>query len=152
HATLVRAFAEVVRADPGLESRLRLAIVGDGPRLQELRSLARSLGVAELAWFPGALTNVPEVLRTFDVFVLPSLSEGISNTILEAMATQLPVLATAVGGNTELIEDGSNGRLFKPGDVATLALMLRDYVKCPSRCGAHANAARQGVVERFSLD
>ena len=151
-ATLVRAFAELLAASPASRARLRLAIVGDGPLLEELRGLARSLGVAELTWFPGALGNIPDVLRLLDVFVLPSLSEGISNTILEAMASRLPVLATARGGNVELVEDGHHGRLFEPGDSTSLARMLGEYLANPSLRQAHAERARGSAVERFSMD
>ena len=151
-ATLLRAFAALLSAHPECRARLRLAIVGDGPLLGELRGLAASLGIAEATWMPGAVGNVPDVLRLLDVFVLPSLNEGISNTILEAMASRLPVLATARGGNVELVEDGQNGRLFEPGDVAALARLLGDYVGNPALRLAHADTARRRAVERFSLD
>jgi sugar transferase (PEP-CTERM/EpsH1 system associated) len=151
-ATLVRAFAEILGANPENRPRLRLAIVGDGPLLEELRALARALGIADLTWFPGELGNIPDVLRLLDVFVLPSLSEGSSSTILEAMASRLPVLATARGGNVELIEDGHNGRLFEPGDVGSVARMLGEYLASPPLRLAHAEAARRRAVERFSLD
>jgi sugar transferase (PEP-CTERM/EpsH1 system associated) len=151
-ATLIRAFAALLAARPGSTSRLRLAIVGDGPLLGELRGLASSLGIAELTWLPGALGHVPDVLRLLDVFVLPSLSEGISNTILEAMASRLPVLATARGGNVELIDEGQNGRLFEPGDVESLARLLGEYLDNPALRRAHADVARRRALERFSLD
>ena len=98
-ATLLRAFAELGRTHPALAANARLAVVGNGPLLGELRELAATLGIAGVTWFPGAQDNVPDVLRSFDIFVLPSLNEGISNTILEAMASGLPVIATAAGGN-----------------------------------------------------
>ena len=151
-ATLLRAFAALQSARPESRARLRLAVVGDGPLLGELRDLARSLGIAETTWMPGALGNVPDVLRLLDVFVLPSLSEGISNTILEAMASRLPVLATARGGNVELVEEGQNGRLFEPGDVPALTRLLAEYLDDPARRRAHADTARRRALERFSLD
>ena len=86
------------------------------------------------------------------MFVLPSLAQGISNTILEAMATGLPVLATAGGGNVELVQAGYSGRLFPARDVACLARMLADYVADPSLRHAHGNAGRRIVMERFTLD
>jgi len=151
-ATLLRAFAALQSARPESRARLRLAVVGDGPLLGELRDLARSLGIAETTWMPGALGNVPDVLRLLDVFVLPSLSEGISNTILEAMASRLPVLATARGGNVELVEEGQNGRLFEPGDVPALTRLLAEYLDDSARRRAHADTARRRALERFSLD
>jgi glycosyltransferase involved in cell wall biosynthesis len=104
------------------------------------------------AVFPaGVRSDVAKVLRAFDVFVLTSLNEGISNTILEAMATGLPVVATRVGGNPELVVDGETGRLFPVGDDAGLASILTDYATRPGLCQAHGAAARQRVIESFSL-
>ena len=151
-ALLVRAFAEVIRRNPGLRGNLRLAIIGDGSLLPALRELAGSLGVADVAWFPGAMGNVPELLRLFDVFVLPSLNEGISNTILEAMASALPVVATRVGGNVEIVEDGRWGHLFESGNLAQLVHRLEQYAGDAATRTAHAAAARRAAVERFSLD
>jgi sugar transferase (PEP-CTERM/EpsH1 system associated) len=151
-ATLIHGFAEVVRAHPQLRKRLRLAIIGDGPLLADLRELARATGVADVAWLPGALDNVSDVLRTFDLFVLPSLNEGISNTILEAMASGLPVVATRAGGNAEIVSDGCWGRLFEPGDIPGLATLLSDYASNGEIRAAHANAARRAACEHFSLD
>ena len=76
----------------------------------------RAAGIESLAWFAGARNDVPAMLRGMDCFVLPSLAEGISNTILEAMATGLPVIATEVGGNCELVVDGVTGSLVPPAD------------------------------------
>jgi len=146
--TLLKAFAELVQSYP----HLRLAVIGDGPLLNDLRGFAEALGITKLTWLPGAIGNIPDALRRFDVFVLPSLSEGISNTVLEAMASGVPVVATAVGGNLELVEDGHCGRLFPPGDVTTLARLLAGYIADPLLRQAHAVAARRVAVERFSLD
>jgi sugar transferase (PEP-CTERM/EpsH1 system associated) len=151
-AVLVRAFAELIQVNPGLRTTLRLAIVGDGPLLLTLRELAHSLGVADLTWFPGAVSNVPELLRLFDLFVLPSLNEGISNTILEAMASGLPVVATRVGGNVEIIEEGGWGQFFEPGNVSELARLLVKYVGDPAMRTAHAAASRRAALDSFSID
>lgn len=149
-ATLVRAFAALARTPEG--GKLRLAIVGAGPLFDDLRRLIDSLGIAERTWLPGAVTNVPEVLRAFDVFALPSLAEGISNTILEAMATGLPVVATGVGGNVELVAEGSTGRFFEPGDANALARLIAGYAADATLRAEHARAARKAAVERFALD
>lgn len=150
--TLIHAFAALVRQSPEASRRLRLAIVGDGPLLQDLRQLIESLGMSSRAWLPGSLSNISEVMRAMDVFVLPSLNEGISNTILEAMATGLPVVATVVGGNPELLEEGKTGRLFKPGDVPSLTCLLNEYFSDASLLRLHACSARRHAVERFGLD
>lgn len=151
HATLLYAMAELLARRPEWRQRLRLALVGDGPLLAELRQLAHSLRIADLVWFAGARDDVSDLLQAMDLFVLPSLNEGISNTLLEAMATGLPVLATAVGGNVELIEAGIVGDTFIPGDVRRLAAVIENYVADPARSAAHGAAARQRVLQQFSL-
>jgi sugar transferase (PEP-CTERM/EpsH1 system associated) len=151
HATLAHAFSQLLKTYPEVAGRARLAIVGNGPLLGELRDLVNRLGIAERTWLPGSVHNVPEVFRAFDVFVLPSLAEGISNTILEAMASRLPVLATNVGGNTELVHDGRSGRLFEPKDIKALVNLLAAYCADPSLRRAHGEASRRIAVEQFSL-
>ena len=101
---------------PGSERWLKLAMIGDGPLREQAARLLADAGLAQNAWLPGNRNDVPRVMRGFDLFVLPSLAEGVSNTILEAMATGLPVVATAVGGNTELVEEGVTGTLVAPDD------------------------------------
>ena len=148
-ATLLKAFARLSAAQPA--SAARLVIAGDGPLLAELKALAESLGIAALTAFLGASDRIPEVLQALDVFVLPSLNEGISNTILEAMASGLPVVATAVGGNVELIQEGANGQLFSPRDETALAGILGEYVADPALRATHSAVARRTALERFSL-
>jgi len=150
-ATLLRAFARVVADGDVAASRARLVVVGDGPLRESLRGLAAELGISSLTWFPGAVGNVRELLQAFDLFVLPSLAEGISNTLLEAMATGLPLLATATGGNVELVADEVSGRLFHPGDIAGLSDLLRQYLADSSLRDRHGSAAREIAVARFSL-
>jgi len=150
-ATLVRAFAALLKNVPTVAAQMRLVIVGDGALSQPLRTLVDELGVGHQVWFAGACNEVARVMAGFDVFVLPSLSEGISNTILEAMSCGLPVLATAVGGNLELVQDSHSGRFFQPGDVAGLARLLADYGNDPAMRRAHGEQARQVAVKRFSL-
>jgi glycosyltransferase involved in cell wall biosynthesis len=151
-ATLVRAFAQVVKTHPDLAGRVRLVIVGDGPLAAALRTLVRDLEIEPLVWMSGAVDDVARILQAFDVFVLPSLAEGISNTVLEAMATALPVLATAVGGNREIVDDATTGKLFQPQDVATLRQLLVDYIRNPALRNDHGRAARRSAVERFSQE
>ena len=152
HATLIRAVAKLSRDVPDLASRVRLAIVGDGPLQDDIVRLVREEGFEDRSWLPGAAEDVPGILRSFDLFVMPSLMEGISNTILEAMASGLPVVATAVGGNPELVEDHSTGELFVPGDIDALARMIGDYARDERKRRDHGAAARRRAVEHFSLD
>jgi len=143
HATLLRAFEEVRRRVP----RAVLVCAGDGPLEPELRRRAGD-GVRLL----GHRDDVAEVLRGFDVFALPSLNEGISNTILEAMATGLPVVASRVGGNPELVDDGRTGALVPPGDAAALAAALGHYLAADDLRREHGRTALAAARERFGTD
>ena len=95
---LVRAFVQALQWQPALRDRLRLVLVGDGPLKAQCEALLADAGMTALAWLPGERQDVADVMRGLDCFALPSLAEGISNTILEAMASGLPVVATDVGG------------------------------------------------------
>ena len=148
HVALLQAFAALRARQP----RLRLTIVGDGQLRDELESHAAALGIDDDVMFSGARSQVPELMRHFDVFVLPSINEGISNTILEAMASGLPVVASRVGGNPEVVVDGVTGRLYEPSDSAGLEQALLPYVADPLLRQAHGRAGRQRVVQNFSLD
>ncbi|MEP6678386.1 MAG: TIGR03088 family PEP-CTERM/XrtA system glycosyltransferase [Betaproteobacteria bacterium] len=150
-AALLRAFAALAASAPALAAHARLAIVGDGPLLAELRAQAVQLGIGAVTWFAGSRDDIPAILRALDVFALPSRNEGISNTLLEAMATGLPAVASAVGGNGELVEDGATGALFPAGDATALARALERYVADPTLRAAHGARARAVAAERFSL-
>lgn len=148
---LLRAFAELVgEGGPGAASA-RLLMVGNGPLREALEKQAQALGIAHLTTFAGDRTDVAQLLQCMHVFVLPSLAEGISNTVLEAMATGLPVLATRVGGNVELVQDNGNGALFEAGDVAALKRLLAGYLADPGMRRRHGERSRQLAVESFSL-
>ena len=149
---LLRAFSSVVRRNPAPNRSLRLTIVGDGPLRGELENLARDLGLTGCVRFAGASDDIPAELRAMDVFVLSSLNEGISNTILEAMATGLPVVASRVGGNPELVLDGTTGCLYDPTSSDALETVLSGYVTDPSRRRSHGSAARSRVMQKFSLE
>ena len=151
-ATLLRAFASMLEQRPALRATARLVVAGDGPLLADLRALATALGIAPLTWFAGTVTDIPRLMRALHVFVLPSLNEGISNTILEAMASQLPVLASAVGGNTELVSEGAGGALFQVGDTGALAAWLTRYVVDADLRQAQGRVARQRALDHHSLD
>lgn len=148
---LVRGFIAAAQAASDLAPRLRLVMVGDGPLRAEALRLLAAHGLAGRAWLPGALNEVPEVLRGLDVFVLPSLSEGISNTILEAMASGLPVLATGVGGNPELVTDGVTGTLVPRADSGAIAQAVVDYGRRAELRREQGTRARRDALARFSL-
>ncbi len=96
--------------------------------------------------------DVPELLKLLDIFVLPSLFEGISNTILEAMATGIPAVATSVGGTPELVVDGETGYLVPKKDIDALAKALERYILSPLVLKQHGAAARKRAVREFGLD
>ena len=148
---LAHAFICALELQPALRARLRLVMVGDGPLRAEAQKMLDAAGVAHLAWLPGEREDVPDVMRGLDCFVLPSLAEGISNTILEAMASGLPVLATEVGGNAELVVAGVTGVLVAAGDAESLANGLVQMAGDPSRAVAFGRAGRARVEEYFSL-
>ena len=148
---LAQAFVRALQMQPTLRERLRLVMVGDGPLRADAQAVLDAAGVAELAWLPGERADVPDVMRGLDGFVLPSLAEGISNTILEAMASSLPVLATDVGGNAELVAAGSTGRLVPAGDVEALAGGLVDMAADAAGAAAMGRAGRERVEQQFSL-
>jgi glycosyltransferase involved in cell wall biosynthesis len=149
---LVEALHRIGSADPALGARLRLLVAGEGPARGSLEEAARRLLPAGQAWFPGARNDVPDLLRAIDVFVLPSLNEGISNTILEAMACAVPVVAARVGGNPELVVDGETGALYEPASADALAACLVAYAGDATRRRAHGLAARRRICDGFSLE
>ena len=149
YPTLTRAFIQLLYDHP--DANARLVIVGEGVARAPCLKLLAAAGVADRAWLPGERHDIAEILQAFDVFVLPSLNEGISNTLLEAQASALPVIATRVGGNVELVEDGVNGTLVTPTDVAGMAQALLSYLGAPARIAREGAYARQRVVDDFSI-
>jgi len=149
---LVRAFIRAMELAPLRKERARLVIIGDGPLYSEARSLLQRAGLDRLAWMPGECSNVPAILRGLDCFVLPSLAEGISNTILEAMATGLPVIATDVGGNGEIVDVGRTGDLVPAADSEVLAQRILVYARDPEKGRTLGRAGRARVERQFSLE
>lgn len=149
---LVRAFVEALEFAPSKRARMRLVIVGDGALYSDARSMLKSADAADLAWLPGERADIPEILRGLDCFVLPSLGEGISNTILEAMATGLPVIATDVGGNRELVDAGRTGEIVPSADPRALATRMLAYARDPEAGRAAGRAGRARIEREFSLE
>ena len=150
--TLVRAFLRLLDTEPDGRRRMRLAMIGDGALLDAARQLLRAAGAEGLAWLPGTRNDVPAIVPALDLFVLPSLREGISNTILEAMASGLPVIATRVGGNPELVEEGRTGLLVPPTNPAAMAEGIRFYLQHPNEIKRHGDTARKKVESHFSME
>jgi sugar transferase (PEP-CTERM/EpsH1 system associated) len=147
---LVEAFITLRRNGGGTE-RARLLMLGDGELCETARVRLEEAGLSAEAWLPGSRDDVPELLRAMHVFVLGSLREGISNTILEAMASGLPVVATDTGGNGELVEEGVTGALVPPADPGALATALRGYVNDAEKRQQHGRKARERACNLFSL-
>jgi sugar transferase (PEP-CTERM/EpsH1 system associated) len=150
--TLARAFVQLVRASSDARERLRLVMIGDGSLRPPVLDLLRSAQVEELAWLPGERDDVPQLMRSMDLFVLPSLREGISNTILEAMAAGLPVVATRVGGNPELVDVGNTGDLVPHSDPVSMARAIDRYFREPKKAVQHGTEGRRTVERRFSME
>lgn len=150
--TLADAFVRAVRRSPEARKRMRLVIVGEGSLRAPIEAMLAEGGIRDLAWLAGERSDVAAVLQGLDCFVLPSLAEGVSNTILEAMATALPVIATRVGANGELVVDGGTGQLVPPADAEAMARAMLDYFAEPAVARRHGRAGRSLVERRFSLD
>jgi sugar transferase (PEP-CTERM/EpsH1 system associated) len=148
---LVRAFARVLEHRPQLRATLRLAIVGNGEQRAQVDAAVAGANIADLVWLPGFRDDTAALYRALDVFVLPSLREGISNTLLEAMASGRPVIATRVGGNPEIVPEGIAGQLVSP-DPEDLASAILTYVENPHLMRAHGEGGRAHVLKSFSLD
>ena len=152
HSLLLQAFASVSRQLPDA----LLLLVGPPDRLnpdyaESLRRLAQELGVESCVRFLGSRADVPDILRASDVFVLSSDYEGNPLSVLEAMATGLPVVSTAVGGVPELVQHGATGLLVPAGDARALAEAITQLGRDADQRAAMGHAARQTALERFDV-
>lgn len=145
--TLLKGFREI-------KNRLlatTLVIVGDGPVRSDLTRLTQELGLDSAVLWLGERTEIPDLMRCFDVFVQTSIVEGMSNTILEAMASGLPIVTTATGGNPELVINQDNGILVPVGHVKKLAEALGTYVMNPGLRRIHGSSSRRRAANEFDL-
>ena len=142
---LLEAFARVVQDRPAA----RLVIVGDGPERPLLERRIAELGLAGTAHLIGEHRDVPGLLRSFTMFVLPSKAEGTSMSVLEAMAAGVPVVASAVGGTPALLDDGRCGQLVPANDVAALADAIIGLLDDHERRRMYSTAARQRVMQYY---
>jgi len=148
HEVLLAAAARLTLRHP----HVQFLIAGDGPRMAELRAMADTLRIAGNVRFLGHREDIPALLAQADAFVLPSRSEAFPNSAIEAMAAGLPVIASAVGGLIDLVEDGQTGVLVRPDDPIALAEALESLVLSPERAAAIGAAARDEVTRRYSFD
>lgn len=162
HAIYVGRLAEVknpllilralrVLRDRCPDAQLRLSVVGDGPLMTVCQQYVLGHNLANQVHFVGASEAVEQLFRQADVFVLGSRTEGISNTILEAMACGLPVVATDVGGNQELVVEGQTGYLVQDNEEHAMADKLQLYLEDAQLRAQHSEKARQRALSQFSL-
>ena len=147
HTYLLAALPQVRREVPDLT----VLLVGDGRLREELRRQAADLGLLDTVRFLGTRRDLPEIYRALDLFVQPSLWEGLPLALLKAMGAGLPVLATRVSGSQDVIIDGVNGRLAAPADPEALAGALLDLARRPEARRRLGDAARRTVAENYSL-
>ena len=150
--TLVRAFILACQQSEGFSARSRLILVGDGPLREQAQLLLTQAGLTEQCWLAGERHDIAEILRCLDIFVLPSKSEGISNTILEAMASGLPVIATDVGGNPELVLNQQTGFLVEKENPVAMAEVMMELAMNDEKRKQFSQASLQRAQEHFSID
>lgn len=146
--TLIEAAAALAHRRPDIRFRL----VGDGPGRAEAEKQATQVALNSQIEFAGSRSDIAKVLAECDVFALPSYSEGLSISLLEAMAAGRPIVATAVGGAPEAIEDGRSGLLVPPYDAAALAFAIERLLDQPGLARTLGENARRAVEERFTID
>lgn len=143
---LLQALPELLRAHP----RLTLVIAGDGAKEAELRQEARALGVDARVRFIGPRTDMYEVIQTFDIYVLPSIWEGLPMVLLEAMAASRPIVATDVGGNATAVKHDVNGILVPPREPASLATTIDALLRDAGRARRYGASGRALFEQEFS--
>ncbi|MFL6675156.1 MAG: TIGR03088 family PEP-CTERM/XrtA system glycosyltransferase [Massilia sp.] len=151
HAGLVDAFIALRERLPEQSERLRLVIVGDGPLRPALLEKVNAAGLQQVVHLPGARNDIAAVMRAFSVFALSSIAEGTPVTLLEAMASGLPVASTRVGGIPDLVVDNGTGLLVPARDAQAMAGALAAYATQPELLRSHGEAARRRIESRYSI-
>lgn len=135
----------------GLAAKARLTIAGYGTQKEALIEAARSSGILDSVDFPGEIHDVPALLRTADLYVQCSYEEGLANSVLEAMAMGLPIVATRISGNVDVVADNDNGLLVPPGDPEALGAALQRLIDDPALAAAMGKRSRVLVEQRFGI-
>jgi glycosyltransferase involved in cell wall biosynthesis len=148
----INYLVEAAALIPGVHRRFRFVIVGDGVCLSELQEQVRNKNLELCFQFAGFCPDPAQHLRSFDIFVLPSLSEGLGSAIIEAMANSLPIVGTRVGGIPELVTSGDNGLLVDPADPAALAQAIQQLADHPEVSSQMGRRGRKRVEEQFTLE
>jgi L-malate glycosyltransferase len=147
HADLIKAFAQIHEGHPNA----KLLLVGDGPLKDQYRHLIHKLNLGQRVILAGIASDLREFLAAMDIFVFPSVSEGLGSVLLMAMANRLPVAASRVGGIPEIVIDGQTGFLFPPGDSISLAKCVLHAIDDRFRLRHCAEKAAERVREHFSI-
>lgn len=149
---LVSAFISLWQQHNQLQDKLRLVIIGDGILLPQLKKMVSSTGIEHAVWFAGRRDDVALLMQQLDVFVLPSLAEGISNTLLEAMASGLPYIATNVGGNADLVlPQHAQSHIVEVDEEPQLVKAMSQYVNAPEQLIEDSALIRAHCQKNFSL-
>jgi glycosyltransferase involved in cell wall biosynthesis len=148
HTYLIEAMPEVINRFP----KAQLLIVGEGRIKQRLVDLSKALKLENNVRFLPSVIDMQDVFGITDIFVLPSLKEGLGLSLMEAMASGLPVIASDVGGIRSLVQHVHNGLLVKPADVRELSSAIIELLKDPQRCGVFGNNARIFIKDNFSQE
>jgi glycosyltransferase involved in cell wall biosynthesis len=148
HEVLLRALATIRNDVP----EVTLDVAGDGPLDEELRATAARLGLDDSVTFLGRVAPVSSAFERAQIVVVPSFGEGFGLVALEAMERGRPVIASAVGGLPEIVDDGRTGVLVSPGDADALATAIRELLREPARAEALGRAGRARAVEQFSQE
>jgi len=151
HKGLVVAFMRLLELLPAHRNQLVLTIAGDGPLMAELQAQVAACGAADRIRLLGARSDIAEVMAGFDVFILPSFNEGTPITLLEAMASGLPVIASRVGGIPDVVQDQSSGILVEPTDHEAMAVALAAYFNNPQLAHAHGTVGRAVIEKNYSI-
>lgn len=149
---LIRAVARIAAEAGSSNGRICCVIVGTGSEEESLRALARSVGVAERVRFAGYIPHAARMMETFDLFVLPSIEEPFGLVCVEAMASELPVVATRVGGIPEIVKDGETGLLVPPADDEALAKAILRLASDPGLRRRMGEAGRRRFLEFFTAE
>ncbi|HID06504.1 MAG TPA: glycosyltransferase family 1 protein, partial [Armatimonadetes bacterium] len=147
---LLRALAQLKAIRP--TANWKLNVFGEGPRRAEYENLADDLGIAKQVQFEGQVPDVPTQLVAADIFILPSRAEGMSNTLLEAMTTGLPCIATHISGNTDLIENNANGLLVPPENPKALVRAIASLLDSQSLREKLARSAMNTARQHYDIN
>ena len=151
----VKNYPEMLLAVKNLKAtsaNVKLIIVGDGPELESLQNLVHQYELSKEVCFTGSRSDISEILRLFDIYVLTSTNEGLSNTLLEAMSSSIPVIVSRVGGNTEIVSSDSVGLTYSSGDYDELTGKLRALSQDFGVRRQIAKNAREHIIKNYSLD